>query len=104
MDFLAIHRIARLDGTLHLIFWFIATVFGLRFLQAGFSHSNARSHAGFYTWVIIFLLVALQMTTALRPILGTADTFLPKEKQFFGTHWIDCLKAPGKELKSKVRE
>src|SRR6185369_3876000 len=36
-------------GTLHLIFWFIATVFGLRFLEAGFSHSNARSHAGFYT-------------------------------------------------------
>jgi len=80
-------------GTLHLIFWFIATVFGLRFLEAGFSHSSARSHAGFHTWVIIFLLVALQMTTALRPILGTADTFLPTQKQFFGTHWADCLKA-----------
>ncbi|MGD0168063.1 MAG: hypothetical protein ABSC51_12385 [Gaiellaceae bacterium] len=82
-------------GTLHLIFWFIATIFGLRFLDAGFSHSNARSHAGFHTWIIIFLLVALQMTTALRPILGTSDTFLPKEKQFFGTHWSECLKARG---------
>src|SRR5664279_4915461 len=61
-------------GTLHLVFWFIATIFGLRFLEAGFSHSNARSHAGFHTWVVIFLLVAVQMTTALRPILGTADT------------------------------
>ena len=81
-------------GTLHLVFWFIATIFGLRFLETGFSHSNARSHAGFHTWVIIFLLVALQMTTALRPILGTADTFLPTEKQFFGTHWSECLKAP----------
>ncbi len=79
-------------GTLHLIFWFIATVFGLRFLEAGFSHSNARSHAGFHTWVIIFLLVALQMTTALRPILGKADTFLPTQKQFFGTHWTECLR------------
>ena len=36
-------------GTLHLIFWFIATIFGLRFLEAGFSHSNARSLAGFRT-------------------------------------------------------
>ena len=27
-------------GTLHLIFWFIATIFGLRFLEAGFSHSQ----------------------------------------------------------------
>jgi len=80
-------------GTLHLIFWFVATVFGLRFLETGFSHSNARSHAGFHTWVIIFLLVALQMTTALRPILGKSDTFLPTQKQFFGTHWADCLKA-----------
>jgi len=80
-------------GTLHLIFWFVATVFGLRFLETGFSHSNARSHAGFHTWVIIFLLVALQMTTALRAILGKSDTFLPTQKQFFGTHWADCLKA-----------
>ena len=91
-------------GTLHLVFWFIATIFGLRFLQAGFSHSNARSHTGFHTWVIIFLLVAVQMTTALRPILGTADTFLPTEKQFFVSHWGDCLKATEKDLKSKLRE
>jgi hypothetical protein len=91
-------------GTLHLIFWFIATIFGLRFLEAGFSHSNARSHAGFHTWVVIFLLVAVQMTTALRPIIGTADTFLPKEKQFFVSHWGDCLKATDNESKSRVRE
>lgn len=78
-------------GTLHLVFWFIATIFGLRFLEAGFSHSNARSHAGFHTWVVVFMLVALQMTTALRPILGTSETFLPKEKQFFGSHWSRCL-------------
>jgi len=78
-------------GALHLIFWFIATIFGLRFLETGFSHSNARSLAGFHTWVVIFLLVAIQMTTALRPILGKADTFLPKEKQFFLAHWGDCI-------------
>ena len=79
-------------GTLHLAFWFIATIFGLRFLEAGFSQSNARSHAGLYTWIVIFLLVAIQMTTALRPILGRAPTFLPTEKQFFVTHWGDSLK------------
>jgi hypothetical protein len=90
-------------GMLHLIFWFIATIFGLRFLSAGFSHSNARSHAGLYTWVIIFLLVAVQMTTALRPIIGTSDTFLPKEKKFFLSHWADCLKTQD-EWKSKSRD
>ena len=91
-------------GTLHLVFWFIATIFGLRFLEAGFSHANARSHAGFHTWVVIFLLVAVQMTTALRPILGKADTFLPTEKQFFVSHWGDCLKATDNGLKTPVRE
>jgi hypothetical protein len=91
-------------GTLHLVFWLIATIFGLRFLETGFSHSNARSHAGFHTWVIIFLLVALQMTTALRPIIGTADTFLPTEKKFFGTHWSDCLKRQEDGLKSRSRD
>ncbi len=91
-------------GTLHLIFWFIATIFGLRFLEAGFSHSHARSHAGFHTWVIIFLLVAVQMTTALRPIIGKADTILPTEKQFFVSHWGDCLKSTGGESKSRGRD
>jgi hypothetical protein len=86
-------------GTLHLVFWFIATIFGLRFLEAGFSHSQARSHAGFHTWVIIFLLVAVQMTTALRPILGTSDKFLPDKKQFFGSHWVECLKASADKAK-----
>lgn len=80
-------------GVLHLMFWGIATVFGLRFLEAGFSHSKARSNAGLYTWVVIFILVALQMTTALRPILGTAKEILPTEKKFFLTHWGDCMKA-----------
>ena len=81
-------------GALHLIFWFIAAWFGLRFLQTGFSHSAARSNAGLHMWIIIFMLVAVQMTTALRPIVGTSKTFLPTEKKFFLSHWGDCLSAP----------
>jgi len=79
-------------GVLHLLFWFISTAFGLRFLENGFSHSKARSAAGLRTWVVIFVLVVLQMTTALRPLVGTADTFLPKEKIFFVNHWVKCLR------------
>jgi hypothetical protein len=81
-------------GALHLTFWVIATFFGLRFLDAGFSHSRARSVAGLNTWIVIFVLVVLQMTTALRPILGTADTFLPKEKRCFVRYWSECLEPP----------
>jgi hypothetical protein len=91
-------------GTLHLIFWLVATLFGVRFLKAGFAHSNARSHAGLNVWIIIFLLVALQMTTALRPILGPADTFFPAEKKFFVGHWLDCLKTPAGDTKISARD
>ena len=79
-------------GALHLLFWFVATVFGLRFLEAGFSHSQAKSRAGFNTWVVIFVLVVLQMTTALRPIVGSSKTFFPAEKKFFVSYWGDCFK------------
>ena len=80
-------------GALHLLFWFIAGGFGLRFLNNAFLHSQARSRAGLATWMVIFVLVALQMTTALRPIIGTSSTLLPSEKKFFLAHWTDCLKA-----------
>jgi len=80
-------------GALHLFFWFVSTAFGLRFLESGFFDSVGQSRAGFRAWAIIFVIVALQMTTALRPIIGTSDSFLPKEKQFFVPHWSDCLEA-----------
>ena len=51
----------------------------------------ARSAAGLNTWIVIFVLVVLQMTTALRPIVDTAETFLPDKKKFFLTHWTDSL-------------
>ncbi len=80
-------------GSLHLAFWFVAAVFGLRFLHAAFCHLNAKSSGGFQVWVVIFLLVALQMTTALRPLIGKSDKFLPAatEKKFFIQHWLDCF-------------
>jgi hypothetical protein len=80
-------------GTLHLIFWFIASIFGLRFLNTAFSHSQAKSNAGFNTWVVIFMLVVVQMTTALRPIVDYSPDFFPKGKKFFLSYWSDCLKA-----------
>ena len=47
---------------------------------------------GLRTWVIIFVLVVLQMSAALRPLLGTSENFLPQQKKFFLSHWIQCLK------------
>jgi len=77
-------------GVLHLIFWIIAAAFGLRFMHHAFDRL-VNSGAGIKVWTVIYLLVALQMTCALRPLLGTADTFLPTEKKFFLTHWFNVM-------------
>jgi len=81
-------------GILHLAFWLVSTLFGLRFLETGFSHTQSRSSAGLNVWIILFLLVAVQMTTALRPIVGKASSFFPTEKKFFVTHWKECWETP----------
>jgi hypothetical protein len=91
-------------GFLHLMFWFVATLFGVRFMKQGFSHANAKSQAGVNVWIIIFLLVAVQMTTALRPIIGKSDTFFPPEKKFFLGHWADCLDASAGKQKPNERD
>ena len=78
-------------GALHLLFWIIATAFALRLLTNGFRQSQSRSLAGVRVWMVILVLVMVQMTTALRPLVGTAPTLLPTEKKFFAAHWAECL-------------
>lgn len=77
-------------GALHLVFWVIAAGFGMRFLHAAFG-LLLKSRSGILLWIVIYVLVALQMTTALRPILGSSPDFLPKEKKFFLAHWSEVL-------------
>jgi hypothetical protein len=90
-------------GFLHLAFWGLATIFGWRFLRHGFAHLSAKSNGALHLWMLIFILVCLQMTTALRPILGTSDTLLPKEKKFFAAHWSDVMKESSKASGVNVR-
>jgi len=78
-------------GTLHLVFWTVATYFGLRFLNIAFGSLTDKT-GGLSVWIVIFILVMLQMMTSLRPLVGTAPTFLPKEKRFFLTHWHQSMK------------
>jgi hypothetical protein len=83
-------------GTLHLVFWMVATFFGLRFLRVAFGSLTDKT-GGLSVWVLIFVLVMLQMTTTLRPLVGTATTFLPKEKKFFLSHWNDSMRTDVKQ-------
>jgi hypothetical protein len=78
-------------GALHIVFWLVATAFGWKFLRHGFAHLSAKSGGALNVWLVIFVLVCLQMTAALRPIIGTAPTVFPTEKKFFLSHWHESM-------------
>lgn len=75
-------------GTLHLLIWMAGMAAGLRLLRQALG--GLRGHVAL--WCVMFVLVCLQMTTALRPLVGTASHLLPTEKKFFVEHWWDCLR------------
>ncbi|WP_395741893.1 hypothetical protein [Prosthecobacter sp.] len=78
-------------GFLVLAFWLIALFFGFRLLLAAASTFGMTRRHYLNVWIGIFLLVTLQMSTTLRPLIGTADTLLPTKKKFFLQHWGDEL-------------
>ena len=80
-------------GTIHVVFWLAAVGFGGRLLMRGMRISGARSAFPFQAWIVLFVLVTLQLATALRPIVGRASEMFPHEKKFFLSHWVDSFSA-----------
>lgn len=78
-------------GGLHLLFWAVSMMFALRMLSETAAFVGSRDGGYLRLWFIIFLLVCLQMTTALRPFVGKSDTLLPKQKLFFLSHWGNVM-------------
>ena len=81
-------------GALHLILWIIAISFGLRLIGEMGRLLAGPTGGQMKLWNLIFILVCLQMTTTLRPIIGPSDHFLPGEKKFFLTHWGETMGKP----------
>lgn len=78
-------------GFLGLIFWIIGLYFGSRLLLQAATSLGMQSTGFLKTWLAIFIIVTLQMSTSLRPLIGTADTLLPEKKKFFLQHWVENL-------------
>ncbi|MES2706979.1 MAG: hypothetical protein V4726_10300 [Verrucomicrobiota bacterium] len=76
-------------GFILLTGWLVALLFGMRLLLAGARALGMKDALHLRIWLGMFVLVTLQMTCALRPLLGKADTFLPTEKKFFLQHWAE---------------
>lgn len=78
-------------GFLGIAAWLVALAFGYKFLRTALRGTGATQSLPLMIWVTIFLLVTLQLSTSLRPILGTSDKFLTTEKKFFLQHWGEMI-------------
>lgn len=74
-------------GTLHLVLWGVCCGFALKRLAESLHALNGSPVGTAVLWNIVFVLVCLQMTTALRPLLGPFDGWHPAPRQFFLQHW-----------------
>ena len=83
-------------GVLAIASWLVALAFSFRFLKMALRETGATQAAPLLIWISIFLLVTLQLSTSLRPILGHSDKFLTTEKKFFLAHWGEMM---GENLK-----
>ncbi|MEM7018721.1 MAG: hypothetical protein AAF512_15440 [Pseudomonadota bacterium] len=78
-------------GIVHLLIWGISLYFGMRYAIRGLAAFGGKDAMIMKIWVFIFVLTLLQMSTTLRPILGSADYMFTTEKQFFLAHWFEAL-------------
>ncbi|MGC6459449.1 MAG: hypothetical protein ACON4R_13900 [Akkermansiaceae bacterium] len=80
-------------GFLILSVWIIALFFGTGFILKMLTQAGSGDKMPLRIWIGIFLLVTLQMSTSLRPLIGRSDSLFTSEKLFFLEHWGDSFTA-----------
>ena len=76
---------------LHYLVWIVSLVASVRFLKAGLRRWNAKRGALTGLWLAIFVVTCLQMTTSLRPILGSKERLFDPERKLFLLHWGETI-------------
>lgn len=74
-------------GLLYLSIWAIGLFFGLRLMHRAFQFLNNKKMGALLLWIFIFILVLLQMSTTLRPLIGPYEPLHVEDKMFFLEHW-----------------
>ncbi|MGE0785662.1 MAG: hypothetical protein AB7S26_08235 [Sandaracinaceae bacterium] len=75
-------------GFLHVAFLLVASYFGLGLVRRALEAANGRPIRGTALFGILFVLVVLQMSTTLRPLVGEFEGAALMDKQFFLAHWL----------------
>lgn len=74
-------------GALHLSAWSIGAKFALSIVNNAFHAYNGQNKF-LFIWSMVYVLVALQMSTTLRPFIGEFDGWELQERVFFIKHWL----------------
>ena len=76
-------------GALHVLALIVSAAVGVRLVGRVMRALNGRPIAGVRAWGLMFVIVMLQMTTTLRPLVGEFDGLWPSERMFFLEHWAE---------------
>ena len=79
---------------MNLISWIVAVGFALRFFRIlGRNGGDSGRLSGLKWWLFIYILVSLQMTTTMRPLLGklSSNNLITTEKKFFAAHFKEAM-------------
>lgn len=88
-------------GFLVLVFWIIGLYFGSRLLVSTATSLGLQTTGYLRIWIVIFTVVTLQMSTTLRPLIGTSPDLLPTEKRFFLQHWLEQFNDENQAVRQK---
>ena len=79
----------------NLLAWGLAVSFSCRFFALLNRFANGGKPVGLNWWLVIYIIVSLQMTTTMRPLLRMPETgWRAKEKKFFLSHFGDSFREP----------
>ncbi len=77
---------------LALILWLVAVMFAARYVGKLRAHTLFQRQGGIKLWFLILVVVTLQMTTCMRPMLAKPTTgWWTTQKQFFLSHFGSTL-------------
>lgn len=76
-------------GGLHLLLWMVSCLFALRRLGAWLTGLNGKAMQALPIWCFIFILVCMQMTTTLRPLMGPFSGWNLEPRDFFLHAWFN---------------
>ncbi len=74
-------------GGLYIVLFLVSATFGLAMMRRALSTTGSGGGV-LWLWNVMFVVVLLQLTTNLRPVVGEFRGWRLQPKQFFLAHWM----------------